>query len=52
MDRLFHFGLLPWPSGAFDYLKYPVTVTGERFAEATGYRPRVGLKEIFRSVVW
>jgi UDP-glucose 4-epimerase len=48
--RLFRWGLLPFPPGALDYLKYPVTVSGDRFNEATGFRPLFGLEEIFQSV--
>jgi UDP-glucose 4-epimerase len=50
IDRLFRFGLLPYPSGAIDYVKYPVTLSGKRFADATGFRPLFGLEEIFHSV--
>jgi UDP-glucose 4-epimerase len=49
-DRLFRWGALPYPAGAIDYLKYPVTVSGERFLEATNFRPLFGLEEIFQSV--
>jgi UDP-glucose 4-epimerase len=49
-DRLFRWGLLPYPPGAIDYLKYPVTVAGERFVDATGFQPLFGLEEIFQSV--
>jgi len=50
LSRLFHWGLWPYPEGAFDYLKYPVTLSGKRFADATGFRPLFGLEEIFQSV--
>jgi hypothetical protein len=33
-----------------DYLKYPVTLSGDRFAEATNFRCQYGLREIFDSV--
>jgi UDP-glucose 4-epimerase len=49
-ERLFRWGLLPYPPGAIDYLKYPVTVSGDRFTDATGFRPLFGLEEIFQSV--
>jgi UDP-glucose 4-epimerase len=49
-ERLFRWGLIPYPPGAIDYLKYPVTVSGERFIDATGFRPLFGLEEIFQSV--
>jgi UDP-glucose 4-epimerase len=48
--QLFRFGVLPYPPGAIDYLKYPVTVSGARFIEATHFRPLFGLEEIFHSV--
>ena len=48
--QLFRFGVIPYPPGAIDYLKYPVTVSGARFVEATGFRPLFGLEEIFHSV--
>ena len=38
------------PAGAVQYLKYPCTVDGRRFTEATGYQPRYGLVETLRSV--
>jgi UDP-glucose 4-epimerase len=38
-------GLLPWPEGAVDYLKFPVVVSGNAFAEATGWKPLYSLKE-------
>lgn len=49
-DTLFRFGLLPYPAGMLDYLKYPVTLSGRRFAEATNFRCLFGLPEIFDSV--
>ena len=49
-DRMFRWGLIPYPAGAIDYLKYPVTVSGERFVESTNFRPLFGLEEIFNSV--
>ena len=49
-QRAFRLGLWPYPAGAFDYLKYPVTLSGKRFTEATGFRPLFGLEEIFKSI--
>jgi UDP-glucose 4-epimerase len=49
-ERMFRWGLSPYPPGALDYLKYPVTVAGASFAEATSFRPLFGLEEIFHSV--
>jgi len=49
-DRLFRWGLTPYPPGALDYLKFPVTLSGRRFVEATAFEPLFGLEEIFQSV--
>jgi UDP-glucose 4-epimerase len=49
-ERAFRWGLSPYPPGAIDFLKYPVTVSGERFVDATGFRCLFGLEEIFQSV--
>lgn len=48
--RLFRMGLWPYPPGALDYLKYPVTLSGKRFVDATSFRCLFGLEEIFHSV--
>jgi UDP-glucose 4-epimerase len=48
--RMFEWGLWPYPPGALDYLKYPVTLSGKRFIEATHFRPLFGLQEIFHGV--
>ena len=50
LARLFRLGLVRIPPGSIDYIKYPCTIAGERFAEATGFRPLFGLKESFRSL--
>ena len=47
--RLFRLGLWPYPTGALDFLKFPVTLDGRRFVEETGFRPEYGLDEIFSS---
>ena len=49
-QRLFRWGLLPYPPGAIDYLKYPITVSGDRFVDATNFRPLFSLEEIFQSL--
>ncbi len=49
-DTLFRWGLVPYPSGMLDYLKYPVTLSGKRFVEATNFRCLFGLPEIFDSL--
>lgn len=38
------------PRGALEYLKYPCTVDGRRFREATGFEPMRGLVETLRAV--
>ena len=48
--RLFRMGLSAYPPGAIDFLKYPITLSGERFADATGFQPLYGLKETLQSV--
>jgi UDP-glucose 4-epimerase len=48
--RLFKLGLIPYPPGAIDYLKFPITLDGSRFVEATNFHPRFGLEEIFQSI--
>ncbi len=48
--RGFRWGVIPYPAGAIDYLKYPVTLSGQRFIEATNFRCLFGLEEIFHSV--
>ena len=49
-ERLFGWGAIPYPAGAIDYLKFPITLSGERFVEATNFHPRFGLEEIFQSL--
>ena len=48
--RLFRWGMIPYPPGALDYLKYPITLSGERFVEATNFRPLFSLGETLQSV--
>jgi UDP-glucose 4-epimerase len=50
LARLHAAGLFAFPPSAVEYLKYPCTISGERFVEATHFRPLMGLKETFRSV--
>jgi nucleoside-diphosphate-sugar epimerase len=38
------------PQGALDFLKYPCTVDGARFARATEFRPARNLRETIRSM--
>jgi UDP-glucose 4-epimerase len=48
--RLFRWGMWPYPPGVFDYLKFPLSLAGERFVEATGFHCFHGLSEIFDGV--
>jgi UDP-glucose 4-epimerase len=48
--RLFSMGLISYPSGALDFLKFPITLSGSRFVESTSFRPLFGLEETLRSV--
>ncbi len=47
--RLHGAGLSPWPEGILDYMKYPVTLSGDRFAAATGFTAKHSLKETFET---
>jgi UDP-glucose 4-epimerase len=49
-DRLFRWGLMPYPAGMLEFMKYPVSLSGARFAAATGFQCKYGLREIFDSV--
>ena len=46
----FRSGLSSYPVGMLDFLKYPVTLSGRRFSQATDFRCQAGLPEIFDSV--
>ena len=48
--RLFRWGLIPFPPGGIDYLKFPLTISGKAFADASGFKPRFCLEEIFQSL--
>jgi UDP-glucose 4-epimerase len=50
-DRAFRWGFQAIPPAALDYLKYPVTISGDRFVETTKFRCLFELEEIFQSVV-
>lgn len=38
------------PPASIDFIKFPCTIDGARFVRDTGFRPRVSLKETFRSL--
>ncbi len=48
--RLFQLGLFHTPPGAIDFIKYPCTVSGKRFLDATGFKPLFTLDETFASI--
>jgi UDP-glucose 4-epimerase len=48
--QLFRFKVYRFPESALDFIKYPCTVSGERFARATGFKPLFSLEDIFASV--
>jgi hypothetical protein len=48
--QLFRVGLFHTPAAAIDYIKYPCTVSGKRFIEASGFKPMFTLEETFASV--
>lgn len=48
--RGFKWGLWPYPPGTLDYLKYPISLSGRRFEEATEFKPQVSLRETFASM--
>jgi UDP-glucose 4-epimerase len=49
-QQLFRMGLFHTPPGAIDFLKYPCTLDGRRFRATTGFAPRHGLSQTFRSL--
>jgi UDP-glucose 4-epimerase len=50
ISSLFRLGLYQFPPSAIDFIKYACTVSGERFREATGFKPLFSLEDIFSSV--
>lgn len=50
LERLFQWGLFPFPADAVDFIKFPCTIDGRRFREATGFQPTHGLTETLRGV--
>lgn len=50
LRNLFRWGLFPFPADAVAFLKYPCTIDGRRFGEATGFRAQRSLGETLRSV--
>lgn len=50
IEGLFRFGLYPLPSAAIDFVKYPCTIDGRRFQQATKFKPLFSLEDTFSSV--
>ncbi|MBI5505697.1 MAG: SDR family oxidoreductase [Deltaproteobacteria bacterium] len=50
ISTLFGLGIYTFPPGAIDFIKYPCTINDQRFRQATGFRARHTLAEIFASV--
>jgi UDP-glucose 4-epimerase len=50
IERLFRLGFYHLPSAAVDFVKYPCTIDGRRFREATQFQPLFTLEETFGSV--
>jgi len=50
VERLFRVGLYHLPSAALDFVKYPCTIDGRRFHEATKFHPLFSLEDTFGSV--
>jgi UDP-glucose 4-epimerase len=48
--RLYRWGLFHTPLGALNFLKYPCTLDGRRFQQATGFTPLFSLEDVFASV--
>jgi UDP-glucose 4-epimerase len=48
--RLFRWGLYPLPADAINFAKYPCTIDGRRFCEATSFQPLYDLRETLRSM--
>jgi UDP-glucose 4-epimerase len=50
IQRLFRWGLYPFPPRAMDFAKYQCTLDGAHFRAATGFVPHFSLAETFASV--
>ena len=50
LKNLFRWGFFPFPADAVDFIKYPCTIDGRRFREATGFQAKRSLGETLRSV--
>jgi len=50
VGQLFRFNAYKFPPAALDFIKYPCTVSGDKFVKATGFKPLFSLEDIFSSV--
>jgi UDP-glucose 4-epimerase len=50
IDQAFRWNLYEFPASALEFLKYPCTISGERFVDATGFEPEHSLEDIFATV--
>jgi UDP-glucose 4-epimerase len=50
IDRAFRWGVWEFPPAALEFLKYPCTISGRRFDEATGFKAKLSLEDIFAGV--
>lgn len=50
ISTLFSLSIYQFPAGAIDFIKYPCTINDRPFRDATGFRPRHTLGEIFASM--
>ena len=48
--QLFRMKVYRFPAHALDFIKYPCTVSADKFVRATGFKPLVSLEDIFASV--
>jgi len=49
-DWSFRWGFASYPPGMLDFLKYPASLSGDHFREATNFKCLYGLPEIFESI--
>ncbi len=50
ISQLFRFKIYQFPPAAIDFIKYPCTISGDRFREATEFKPLFSLEDTFASV--
>jgi len=48
--QLFRFKIYQFPPAAIEFIKYPCTVSGDRFVRETGFEPLFSLEDTFASV--